>query len=402
MNGLDLRYICREIGDLTGIPVRLFDSEDEVLFRFIAPLPKDPMVLYKDDLWKIDGNVGYFATEDLSCYGVVNAGSFKIVVGPTRQIPNSDQELHELAFRLDITAEETQAFIAGMKSIARTPYEQTIQLLCLLNYLLNGEKLSVKDVGIHASEQELLQRETRSRAVDKALSDSLDNVNIQSETNNSIVIEDAIMNIVSHGDMAALQEWLSAVPAVHSGTVAADQLRQRKNLFICTATLASRAAIRGGLNADDALALSDRFIQSCELLNSPDRITNLQYHMIVEYTERVERIRKGKSVTKLSIAVANYIQRHLSEPFTTEAIAAALFMSRTHLSRKFKEETGETLTDFILKEKTEEAKRLLRYTDKTSAAVSAYLGFSSQGHFSRTFKKYAGCRPKEYREKYTR
>ncbi|MGM9597252.1 MAG: helix-turn-helix domain-containing protein [Eubacteriales bacterium] len=52
----------------------------------------------------------------------------------------------------------------------------------------------------------------------------------------------------------------------------------------------------------------------------------------------------------------------------------------------------------MLKEKTEEAKRLLRYTDKTSVAISAYLGFSSQSHFSKVFKKYTGKTPNEYRD----
>lgn len=59
-----------------------------------------------------------------------------------------------------------------------------------------------------------------------------------------------------------------------------------------------------------------------------------------------------------------------------------------------------TLTDFILKEKTEEAKRLLRYTDKPITSISAYLGFSSQSHFSRTFKKYTGSLPNEYRKRH--
>ena len=96
------------------------------------------------------------------------------------------------------------------------------------------------------------------------------------------------------------------------------------------------------------------------------------------------------------------MQHHLSEPITADAIAQELFMSRPYLSRKFKEDTGESLTDFILKRKTEEAKRLLRYTDKSATTIGAYLGFSSLGHFSRVFKKYAGRTPIEYREKYSK
>ena len=85
---------------------------------------------------------------------------------------------------------------------------------------------------------------------------------------------------------------------------------------------------------------------------------------------------------------------------TAEKIAEELFLSRPYLSRKFKEETGESLTDFILKEKTEEAKRFLRYSDKSLTAIGSYLGFSSASHFSRVFKTYVGSTPSEYREKH--
>ena len=56
------------------------------------------------------------------------------------------------------------------------------------------------------------------------------------------------------------------------------------------------------------------------------------------------------------------------------------------------------MTDYILKTKTEEAKRLLKYTDKSAAEIGNYLGFSSQAHFSRVFLKYSGRTPGEYRK----
>lgn len=202
------------------------------------------------------------------------------------------------------------------------------------------------------------------------------------------------------GDITTLTEWVKSAPAVNGGVLANEQLRQLKNTFIVTATLVSRAAIRGGMDIEDAFTLSDSFIQKCELHHSQDRIMNLQYHMVQEFTQRVNRIRQGKHPSKLAIDVANYIHHHLSEPITAEEIAKELYLSRPYLSRKFIEETGESLTDFILKEKTEEAKRLLRYSDKSLTAISNYLGFSSQSHFSRVFKKYANCAPGEYRDKY--
>ena len=50
-------------------------------------------------------------------------------------------------------------------------------------------------------------------------------------------------------------------------------------------------------------------------------------------------------------------------------------------------------------EKAEEAKRLLRYTDRPVSAIAVYLGFSSQGHFSKVFREITGMTPGEYREK---
>ena len=50
--------------------------------------------------------------------------------------------------------------------------------------------------------------------------------------------------------------------------------------------------------------------------------------------------------------------------------------------------------------KTEEAKRLLRYSDKPITAISSYLGFSSPSHFSRVFKAHVCITPGEYRQKH--
>lgn len=395
MKNTDLKYICTMIGNLTGIPIRACRGDDLLFYYDIVGLPMDPMRICQDQIQAVPGHVGYFFTLHFNCYGIVDSGDTRIIMGPTRQIANSDRELHDLALRADVPPEDMSAFLNGMKSIAPMPLESMLQILCTLNYMLNGEKLELKDIAIYDSEQTKL-KELAERQKDDSSFSSLP------VPHNTYELEQTIMNLISHGDTAALQEWVSAAPAVRGGVLAEDQLRQIKNTFVVTATLASRAAIRGGLAVEDALTLSDSFIQNCEVLNSPDRILNLQYHMLFEFAGRVERIRIGKAPTRLALAVANYVQHHLSEPVSAEKIAGELYLSRPYLSAKFRAETGMTLTDYILKEKTEEAGRLLRYTDKTVTAISLYLGFSSPGHFSRVFKKYTGCPPHEYREKHAR
>lgn len=397
MKNIDLRYIVKSIGSLSGIPIRLFDGEELTYTHAAVRLPRDPMEVYWEEIFAIRDHVGYYVTPLFHYYGVVNAGTVKIVVGPTSQIMANDQKLRELAFRADVPKEDVTVFVEGMNGIVRMPIESLLQMLCTVNYILNdGEKLELADVTIHDSEQTALKAAVEQSRTARVYEDD----EPPSETHNTLAIEETMMGIVSKGDTAALRRWIAAMPALRGGTIAADQLRQIKNMFIVSATLVSRAAIRGGLPQDDAFTLSDAYIQRMEYLDSPSKITNLQFNMVVEFTERVEKIRHGANPSKLAIDVANYVQRHLSEPISAEDMAKELFMSRPYLSAKFKRETGETLTDFILNEKTEEAKRLLRYSDKSAAAIGAYLGFSSTSHFAKVFKKYAGLTPGEYREKH--
>lgn len=397
MEHIDLKYLCTTIGNLSGVPIRIFEGGRLLFYYSQTKLPRDPMSAYRDEIFAVQAHVGYVITRHFHYYGIVNQGETRIVIGPTRQTTESDQELRELAFQADVSADETEDFLTGMKSIVRMPFESILQMLCTINHVLNGETLSLKDITIYDAEQEkLLLRQGREQAEQK-LSLSAD---YTYGPHNTLDLEQDVMQIVRKGDTAALQEWIAHAPAVRGGILAKEQLRQRKNTFIVTVTLVSRAAIQGGMDAEDAFSLSDSYIQRCELLNFPDDITNLQYRMILDYTERVERLRLGKRPSRLTIDVANYIQHHITELITVEKIANDLFLSRPYLSRKFREEAGESLTDFLLKEKTEEAKRLLRYSDKSLTAISSYLSFSSPSHFSRVFKKYAGSSPREYREKY--
>ena len=394
---INLPYLCTTIGNLSGVPVRIFEGESLTFYYSQAYLPRDPMAVYRDRIFAVKDHVGYVTTPHFHYYGIVNSGQTKIVIGPTRQITETDQELRELAFRADVTADDTEDFIAGMKSIIRMPFESILQMLCTMNHVMNGETLSLKDITIYDAEQErLLADQGRQQAAQK-LSARVDEAQ---SLHNTLSQEQALLRMVRKGDTAALKEWVSRAPAIRGGVLAKEQLRQKKNTFIVTVTLVSRAAIRGGMEVEDAFSHSDSYIQQCELLSSPVDILNLQYRMLLDYTERVERLRLGKQPSKLTIDVANYIQHHMSEPITAEKMAEELFLNRSYLSRKFKEETGETLTDFILKEKAEEAKRLLRYSDKSFSSIGAYLGFSSPGHFSQIFRKYTGKTPSEYRGRY--
>ena len=391
MNNIDLKYLCSTIGNLSGIPIRIFKKEELYFYYSEVKLPKDPIDIYKKDLFSISEHVGYFITAHYHYYGIVNYDEFKIIIGPTRQTNENSQELRELAFKANVDNDDVDDFINSMKSIVRMPIESILQILCTINYVLNNEKKSLKDITIHDALQDKLISKQNNEMIE-----TTSDFNIH----NSYDQEQAIMSIVSKGDVAALKSWLEFAPAISEGTLAKEQLRQHKNIFILSATLVSRAAIRGGMDVNDAFSISDFYIQRCELLYSLNDITNLQYRMILDYTERVSRLRINQNNSKLLIDVANYIYHHISEPIKTEDIANSLYLSRPYLSKKFKEETNENIAEYIIEEKINEAKRLLRYSNKTLTQISSYLGFSSPSHFSRVFKKHTNLSPSEYKNKH--
>lgn len=391
MNNIDLKYLCSTIGNLSGIPIRIFKKEELYFYYSEVKLPKDPIDIYKKDLFSISEHVGYFITAHYHYYGIVNYDEFKIIIGPTRQTNENSQELRELAFKANVDNDDVDDFINSIKSIVRMPIESILQILCTINYVLNNEKKSLKDITIHDALQDKLISKQSNEMIE-----TTSDFNIH----NSYDQEQAIMSIVSKGDVAALKSWLEFAPAISEGTLAKEQLRQHKNIFIVSATLVSRAAIRGGMDVNDAFSISDFYIQRCELLYSLNDITNLQYRMILDYTERVSRLRINQNNSKLLIDVANYIYHHISEPIKTEDIANSLYLSRPYLSKKFKEETNENIAEYIIKEKINEAKRLLRYSNKSLTQISSYLGFSSPSHFSRVFKKHTNLSPSEYKNKH--
>ena len=403
MKNIDLNYLCTVIGNLAGIPIRTYKNDEQVFYHSLVELPKDPLTPYLSDIFAVEAHVGYFITPYFHYYGMVNCPPYKIVIGPSRHSSVNDRDLRELAFKCDVVPDDVDEFVSSMKRIMQMPLSSIVQILCTMNYVLNDEKLSLEDIQIYDSEQQDLTEIIESeRTNQKFCSSDTEDIQKQQAVHNTLALEQTIVNIVRKGDTAALREWVKNAPAVRGGILSADGLRQMKNTFIVTATLISRAAIRGGMDINDALSLSDAYIQKCELLNSIDRIINLQYHMVLDYTEQVEKLRKGTSPSKLVIDVSNYVQHHLSEPIDVETLARSMYLSRTYLAAKFKKESGTTLTDFILKEKVEEAKRLLRYTDKQATAIAAYFGFSSQSHFANVFKKYTGKTPSEYRKLHTK
>lgn len=95
--------------------------------------------------------------------------------------------------------------------------------------------------------------------------------------------------------------------------------------------------------------------------------------------------------------IVTYVDTYYMEELTLEKLSNKFFLSREHISRKFKQETGMTLSKYITKLRIDQAKYWLRETDESILSISFMLGYQDEKYFSKLFKKVIGLTPFEYR-----
>ena len=88
-----------------------------------------------------------------------------------------------------------------------------------------------------------------------------------------------------------------------------------------------------------------------------------------------------------------YIDLHLSDPLDIPDIASAVFHNANYLSGLFKRETGETIHQYILKKRIEEAAHFVRTSSDSIADIASFYQFCSQSHFVQCFRRQIGQTP---------
>lgn len=93
-----------------------------------------------------------------------------------------------------------------------------------------------------------------------------------------------------------------------------------------------------------------------------------------------------------------YIQSHLGQTLTLESVAQAVHLSRTQFARRFKEQTGQTLIEYVNQRRLQRACAFLVETDWTINYISRFVGFKSPSYFHTFFRREMGVSPVEYRK----
>ena len=93
-----------------------------------------------------------------------------------------------------------------------------------------------------------------------------------------------------------------------------------------------------------------------------------------------------------------YIDAHLTEDLKIDDLAEAFYISRFHMMRLFRQETGQSIRGFLTEIRIKEACKQLSSTRNNITDIATDCGFSDMKSFYAIFKKHTGLTPKQYRE----
>ena len=97
--------------------------------------------------------------------------------------------------------------------------------------------------------------------------------------------------------------------------------------------------------------------------------------------------------------IKDYISKnYMNETLSVKDISSHVFLSTSYVCTFFKSETGQTLNQYITEYRMEKAKQLLKDARFKITDISSRVGYSDGNYFGKSFKKYSGLSPSEYRE----
>ena len=111
-------------------------------------------------------------------------------------------------------------------------------------------------------------------------------------------------------------------------------------------------------------------------------------------TENPKRRREGESLYQNLLW---YIEEHLGEELSLEKLASVFFLSKYHIAHVFKENTGVSVCQYILKKRLLACKEAMA-GEENLTQLCRRLGFQDYSCFYRAFRREFGMSPREYRE----
>lgn len=167
------------------------------------------------------------------------------------------------------------------------------------------------------------------------------------------------------------------------------------------------AFIKLKVNAkNDIITLLNRILREKE--NNDTGSEFLNYLLMLELFVLISRALKmewensikGKSskLNEVIQASLNFINNNYERDISLNDISRYVFLSQSYFAKAFKEITGVSPINYLIKVRVERAKELLTGTSQKAGDIAISVGFSNQQRFNEIFKKYTGMTPLQYRK----
>ena len=209
--------------------------------------------------------------------------------------------------------------------------------------------------------------------------------------------ENRLMYAVAHGQTHQAQMMISRANEHVLEQRTLDNLRNIKNYGVVLNVLLRKAAEEGSVHPLHIDQLSSAMARRLEQLRSPADALKLYSTMVHKYCLLVKN-HSMKNYSQLVQHVILRIDADLTADLSLKAHADFLNVNPSYLSTLFKRETGMTLTDYVNRQRVEHGIFLLNATDMQIQTIAQYCGIPDVNYFTKTFKKFIGKTPKEYRQ----
>lgn len=213
--------------------------------------------------------------------------------------------------------------------------------------------------------------------------------------------EESFREAIRNGniELLSIRRFADQIYDGNVGIVARDNFKQLEYMTVSSITIATRELIDAGINPLLAYSLSDIYLQKLEKCKTKEEILTLQEKAMIDFSKHIQKKAKEKRSFDYIEKCKAYIIQHINKKICITDIAKEIPINASYLSRRFSEEEGMTIQQYIIKEKLNAASNMLKYSDYDISTIANYLGFSSQSNMGRMFKKVYGLSPNEYRKK---
>lgn len=154
----------------------------------------------------------------------------------------------------------------------------------------------------------------------------------------------------------------------------------------------------------DGITLSEIFSQRYNYKEKVGRLEDVRSMKmwITNYINWVMDYSVGKIdaiETNVIVKAKRYLADHYDDAeLTLFQVAEHVGLSEKYFTNRFTKETGETFSNYLTQLRIQKAKELLRTTTFKSYEIGEMVGYRNAEHFTRMFKKEAGCTPAQYRK----